>query len=156
MALLVIISCTAFVSAAGLEKGKDGKYHYVLSNGNYARATWMTVNGSKYYFDGNGNAVTGFYTVSGTKYYFDPSTAKMQKNVWKTTANGKKYYFGPVGGAVTGWHTEGSTKYYLDSNGVVKGWKKISGKNYYFAEKLLGIRSLSGQQRRSAYRLADN
>ena len=71
MALLVIISCTSLVMAAGLTKGSDGKWHYVLSNGNYAKNTWMTVSGSKYYFDGNGNGVTGFYTVSGKKYYFE-------------------------------------------------------------------------------------
>ena len=132
MALLVIISCTSLVMAAGLTKGSDGKWHYVLSNGNYAKNTWMTVSGSKYYFDGNGNGVTGFYTVSGKKYYFDTSSAKMQKNVWKKNASGKWLYFGTVGEAVNGWLTLNSNKYYFVNYFMVTGWNKISGANYYF------------------------
>ena len=132
MALLVIISCTSLVMAAGLTKGSDGKWHYVLSNGNYAKNTWMTVSGSKYYFDGNGNGVTGFYTVSGKKYYFDTSSAKMQKNCWKKNASGKWLYFGTVGEAVNGWLTLNSNKYYFENYFMVTGWKKISGANYYF------------------------
>ena len=132
MALLVIISCTSLVMAAGLTKGSDGKWHYVLSNGNYAKNTWMTVSGSKYYFDGNGNGVTGFYTVSGKKYYFDTSSAKMQKNCWKKNSSGKWLYFGSVGEAVNGWLTLNSTKYYFENYFMVTGWKKLGGANYHF------------------------
>lgn len=136
MTIIVVLSCASVVFA-GLEKTSDGRYYYRTTNGTWAKNTWMTVNGKKYYFNGNGYAVTGFYTISGKKYFFG-NDGVMKKNCWKKNAQGKWYYFGAVGEAVKGWvETKAEDgkyyKHYLDSNCVeVYNWQKIGGYWYYF------------------------
>ena len=77
LALLVVMSCSSFVLATGLEKGKDNYYHYVLADGSYVKNGWRTIDGYKYYFNSLGNMVTGFFTINGDKYYFDANGRKI-------------------------------------------------------------------------------
>ena len=70
---------------------------------------WQTVNGKKYYYDSNGNKVTGWQRID------------------------KLYYFDGSGVMATNWQTIGGKTYYFGSDGVLrKGMKEIDGKKYYF------------------------
>ena len=90
---------------------------------------WVQMGGEWFYYDDNGNKVTGWYKV-GAWYYFD-EFGVMQTG-WQLI-DGKWYYLRPSGSMYTGWLPWGNTYYYLDSSGaMVTGWKKISGTWYYF------------------------
>ena len=125
-----------------------GKYYYFKSTGKMAKSTWVgkyyvdstgartnktktvgwsTVNGVKYYFDSNGNMVTGFQSISGNKYYFDENGA-MKTGL--QTINSKKYYFYPDGRMATSISIiSGTKKYTVNSSGVITHEEsiKVSG-----------------------------
>ncbi|EKQ50545.1 MULTISPECIES: cadherin-like beta sandwich domain-containing protein [unclassified Clostridium] len=90
----------------------NGKWQYNDSTGNPLKNTWYYDKnyGKTYYFDKDGNMVTGWLLNSGVWYYLDQSGAK-----------------------ITGWKQLGANWYYLDSDGKMKtGWfKDITGKWYY-------------------------
>ncbi len=90
---------------------------------------WVQMGGEWFYFDNNGQIVTGWYKV-GAWYYFDDNG--VMQTGWQLI-DGKWYYLRPSGSMYTGWLPWGNTYYYLDSSGaMVTGWKKISGTWYYF------------------------
>ncbi|WP_308586068.1 hypothetical protein [uncultured Holdemanella sp.] len=102
---------------------------------------FQTENGSTYYFDNNGNKVTGIQTIGSDVYYFD-GNGVLQSNV-----EYEGYYFGVDGKAVKSDWVEFTNGYkYYDENGqVVKStstspvMKEIDGKKYYFDQN--GIRT---------------
>ena len=55
---------------------------------------FQTENGSTYYFDNNGNKVTGIQTINGELYYFDGN------GVLQSSVEYEGYYFGANGKAV--------------------------------------------------------
>ena len=87
-----------------------------------------------YYYDSNGQSGKGIQKLGNTVYYFGES-GWMQINK-KAYYDGKLYAFGVngVGSVYTknGW---ADGKYYLENGKPVTGWKKISGKWYYFDTK---------------------
>ena len=122
---------------------------------------FQTVNGSTYYFDNNGNKVTGIQTINGELYYFD-GNGVLQTNVeyegyyfgangkavqsdWVKFTDGYKYY-DENGQAVKGTSTSPVMKeidgnsYAFDLNGyMLTGWQEVDGTKYYFAEN--GVRN---------------
>ena len=102
---------------------------------------FQTENGNTYYFDNNGNKVTGIQTIGSDVYYFD-GNGVLQSNV-----EYEGYYFGVDGKAVKSDWVEFTNGYkYYDENGqVVKStstspvMKEIDGKKYYFDQN--GIRT---------------
>ncbi len=89
---------------------------YRLSDGTYAKNTWLKIDGSVYYFDADGICETGWFTYGGKQYYASKKTGALYVKKWKNT---KK------------------NSYYLCANGVMAadGWHKIKGKYYCFSRK---------------------
>lgn len=95
---------------------KDWHYHYLDNNGRVYRNKWLYFNGHWYYFDWNGNMVTGYCNI------YDK---KVQEN--------KAYKFDENGILKIGWEKIDNKWYYFDNNGdFARGWKLIEGKYYYF------------------------
>lgn len=90
----------------------NGKWQYNDSTGSPIKNTWYYDRnyGKSYYFNEEGNMLTGWLLNNGVWYYLDQS-----------------------GAMVTGWKLLGANWYYLDSDGKMKtGWfKDINGKWYY-------------------------
>lgn len=95
-----------------------------------AASGWATNGGSRFYIDGNGNAVTGWQTIGGTKYHFD-NKGRLSTGV--TDVDGTIYYFQDSGAAHKGWATLSGYKYYFNTDGSLKrsGWFTDGGKTYY-------------------------
>ncbi len=89
-----------------------------------------------YYYD-NGVSVRGWRSVKNKWYYFDEDFAYMYSDTY-AVIDGKTYCFDKNGVMKSScWYLVDnggeSCWFYLSSNGsAVKGWKKISGKWYYF------------------------
>ncbi|MGG0516193.1 S-layer protein [Bacillus pseudomycoides] len=76
------------------------------------KTSWVQENGKWYYYQKNGNRVTGAQTIDD-----------------------KQYYFGSDGAMQTGWVNFGGTKKYYSPSGVMQvGIQYIDGKMYYFNE----------------------
>lgn len=82
-------------------------------DGSYVTSDFVTYHNKTYYFDENGERVTGWQDIGGGRYLF-----------------GKK------GAAKTGWHEEKGTKYYLDDDGKMhQGWLTLEDTKYYFDQE---------------------
>jgi glucan-binding YG repeat protein len=104
--------------------GKKGWYK--LNSGYQGSANW-------YFFSEYGEVLTGYQLIGGKGYYFDDYDGEMYKDS-VVSVNGELMLFGKDGARVTktGWYND---FYYINENGLVQtGWKKISGKWYYFYE----------------------
>ena len=122
---------------------------------------FQTLDGSTYYFDNNGNKVTGIQTIASDVYYFDGigvlqtsveyegyyfgANGKAVKNDWVQFSEGYKYY-DENGQVVKGTSTSPVMKeidgnsYAFDLNGyMLTGWQEVDGTKYYFAEN--GVRN---------------
>ena len=91
---------------------------------------WQEIDGDWYYFDDNGEKVTGWKRI-GNWYYFDDDGV-MQTGWIKDS--GYWYYLRSSGAMHTGWLLSGSTWYYLKPSGeMATGWAKVGGIWYYFS-----------------------
>ena len=122
---------------------------------------FLTENGSTYYFDNNGNKVTGIQTINSDVYYFDGNgvlqssveyegyyfgaNGKAVKSDWVQFSEGYKYY-DENGQVVKGTSTSPVMKeidgnnYAFDLNGyMLTGWQEVDGTKYYFAKN--GVRN---------------
>ncbi len=94
---------------------------------------WHKANGSWYYYNAGGNAATGLQSINKKTYYFN-ECGEMQVN-GKIYLNHILYSYGADGVCTTvlknGWI---DNAYYAENGKAVTGWKKISGKWYYFSE----------------------
>ena len=110
----------------------DGKKYRLDSDGSRATSTWrkvgndlyyfnkdgqaltgvQSINGKKFYFDKNGVNRRGLQTVGNTRYYFNSKSGAMEANVWRQVGNGL-YYFGSNGKAASGWFKTNSGKWYF-------------------------------------------
>ncbi len=97
------------------------------------RNKFVTINGTKYYYDSTGNRAVGWYTNSkGERYYFGTTGAIKAGFV---TVNGKIYGFNTYGKMLTGWYKNSKGYYYYfdPQTGVrSRGITLINGKKYYF------------------------
>lgn len=109
-------------------------YRYFSKTGEM-KTGWLTLGSNKYYLDAEGFRVLGYKIIGNNNYYFNPDQAsgKAYKNKWKgLRKDGTMYY-----------------RYYGSTGAMVKGWKTVKGKNYYF-DKITGFRktgltSISGK-----------
>ena len=93
------------------------------------KSKWVQQNSNWYYYDKNGNKVTGWYKV-GSWYLFNKQGVMLTG--WQQVG-GTWYYLGGDGAMRTGWLQLHGTWYYLDSSGAMKsGWQQIGGVWYYF------------------------
>lgn len=96
-------------NAAGDWDGSRFKRH----DGSYVTNEFVVSKGNTYYFDGDGNKVTGWAEVEGVRYYMDSDGVRK-----------------------TGWVDVEDSRYYLEEDGrMATGWKDIEDKTYYFDQE---------------------
>ena len=95
----------------------DGNtWKFRKDSGEYAANTWGLINGKWYYFDAQGNMVTGWYQVGGQWYYMNPAVGANQ------------------GVMMTGWILDPAYNawFYLNASGAMTtGWQQVNGAWYY-------------------------
>lgn len=92
----------------------------------YVTSDFIVSNGKSYYFDEEGNKVTGWQTIGGFKYFFDKEG--MMHTGWRKTKKGT-YYFQKDGKMTVGWETIKDNTYYFNSKGKMVTGKQIIGKS---------------------------
>lgn len=108
----------------------DGSRYYFNDDGQAAETGWTTIDGNRYYFNDNGQVATGWKKIDRKQYYFnsDGTLATGWQNI-----DGKRYYFSESGQAVPGWQTINGKQYYFKMSGqAVTGYQTIVGEQYYF------------------------
>ena len=110
---------------------ENGKW-YFYKNGEKLKY-YRTVDGKNYYFNGNGEMMTGWIQFNSTKKWHYFKSDGSEATGW-FYANGKWYYSNAKGEMQTGWFKDGGKWYYLDSNGamLINTSKKIGSKTYNF------------------------
>ncbi|MDE6091731.1 MAG: hypothetical protein K2G14_01385, partial [Ruminococcus sp.] len=103
---------------------------------NSAHSEWFTdENGRIFYYDTDGNYLTGVQEIDGEKYLF--SANGVLKTGWRTI-DGQRFYFDPeTGKPMSGWLEYCGKKYYVDAdNGKITGYfKENDGDAYILSEK---------------------
>jgi len=92
-------------------------------DGSYVTNEFILSKEDLYYFDADGNKVTGWEIINDTRYFFDKDGI-MQKDMWKETQKAT-YYLSSQGPVLTGWQEIDGDTYYFDLDG-----KMQTGKNY--------------------------
>ncbi len=86
-----------------------------------------------YYFDSDGNMVTGWQEIGGARYYFNQDGVMC---IGWQEIDGKKYCFENDGKIHTGWLKDGENTYYFDDQGnMAVGDVKIGITMYSFDEE---------------------
>lgn len=109
----------------------DGIYKTIEDNFGF----WKEVDGSKFYYDHNGNITTGWlnYHNSGTWYYFNEEG--VMQTGWEYI-DGSWYYLRSNGVMATGWEEVDGKWYYLKLKGMMAiGWEYIDGSWYYLKSR---------------------
>ncbi len=96
--------------------GENG-WRFHKSTGEYAANTWGWINGQYYYFDANGNMVTGWQFINGQWYYLNPAEGSLQGamvvGVIYDPVYNAYFYANPSGAMVTGWNQVNQKWYYF-------------------------------------------
>lgn len=85
-------------------------------DGTYVMNDFVVSKGKTYYFDADGNKVTGKQTINNATYFFNKDG--VVQTGWKKTDDGT-YYLGDNGAAVLGWQTIEDDDYYFDNSGIM-------------------------------------
>lgn len=107
---------------------------------------WIGYNDTRYYLDGAGNLVRGWFTDTTGTYYLSPvdgSIARGQCNV-----DGSDYYFTAEGIKTSGWVVLNDLKYFYEpaNDGIMKReWLSDEKGNFYYFDKTDG-HMLTGAQ----------
>lgn len=107
---------------------------------------WIGYNDTRYYLDGAGNLVRGWFTDTAGTYYLSPvdgSIARGQCNI-----DGADYYFTAEGLKTSGWIVINDLKYFYDpaNDGIMKReWLCDEKENFYYFDKTDG-HMLTGAQ----------
>lgn len=118
-----------------------GEYeHYLFDdNGAMLSGGWVKYQNNWYYLTSSGKVTTNWKQIKGKWYYFGSSGTMCTGETYVYDGNNSPtvYYFDDNGVMQTGWiklGTSTSTYYYYatSSGALVKGWKKINNKWYYF------------------------
>ncbi len=101
--------------------------------GDYVTNDFVTSNKKTYYFNGDGDLVTGLKEIDGVTYYFADDGA-MLTDTWQTLDDGT-YYFGDDGAATVGWlELDGETYYFQSSGTMVTGIRYVDSYHCDFGE----------------------
>ena len=85
-------------------------------DGTYVMNDFVVSKGKTYYFDADGNKVTGKQTINNATYFFNKDGVVQTGG--KKTDDGT-YYLGDNGAAVLGWQTIEDDDYYFDNSGIM-------------------------------------
>lgn len=112
-------------TSAKLTEGWSSDSLQYVKDGAYVTNSFAEIDGQKYYFDENGNKVTGFKTIGTDSYYFNES-GMMQTGL-------QVLHDQETGIAVYSLRKEdGKLHYYLDNGAAYSGMINLEGKVYYF------------------------
>ena len=133
----MLYDCVEIIGGKGYKFAKSGYMMYANTTG-WVKTLDGNGNAAYWYYVNKGGALAvGWQKIGGKWYYFDTYDCEMYCDWWALTIGNKGYVFGSSGamlGEAGGW-VKGryDYKYYANKGGsLVKGWKKIKGKWYYF------------------------
>lgn len=113
----------------------DGKTYLIDSLGHMVKGWYTAPDGSKYYANETGQAVTGLQTIGTDVYYFSIEGI-MQigfRDLTGADGNSYRYLFNAEGKMQTGWHVVGDYRYYFSASGIMaRSLTVIDGKTYLF------------------------
>lgn len=124
--ILTVIMMLTLIPMTAMAAGQDG---------------WQKEEGSWYYYE-DGVAIKNQWSKIGGKWYYFMDDGRMASNTIVPDKEIKHFYIVDKSGAMVtkaGWYSikeEGSTIWFYVKKGgeLTTGWKKISGKWYYFAD----------------------
>lgn len=112
-------------TSAKLTEGWSSDSLQYVKDGAYVTNSFAEIDGQKYYFDENGDKVTGFKTIGTDSYYFNES-GMMQTGL-------QVLHDQETGIAVYSLRKEdGKLHYYLENGAAYSGMINLDGKVYYF------------------------
>lgn len=114
----------------GLQKSSSNKKYYFYDENGEMLTGWQTSGKYTYYFSKKtGAALRGWHKISGKYYYFN-TKYRLVKNKWIKN----KYYVDENGARFYGLLTLGDKTYYLNPKTGLKttGWTTIDKNTYYF------------------------
>lgn len=94
---------------------------------------WINYNDTRYYLDGAGNLVSGWFTDAGGTYYLSPVDGSIARG--QVQVDGADYYFTGEGVKTSGWVVLNDMKYFYEpsNNGIMKrGWLSDEKGNFYY------------------------
>lgn len=119
-------------TSAKLTEGWSSDSLQYVKDGAYVTNSFAEIDGQKYYFDENGNKVTGFKTIGTDSYYFNDS-GMMQTGL-------QVLHDQETGIAVYSLRKEdGKIHYYLENGVAYSGMINLEGKVYYFDNGLQSV-----------------
>lgn len=119
-------------TSAKLTEGWSSDSSQYVKDGAYVTNRFAEIDGQKYYFDENGNKVTGFKTIGADSYYFNESGI-MQTGL-------QVLHDQETGIAVYSLRKEdGKLHYYLENGAAYSGMINLEGKVYYFDKGLQSV-----------------
>lgn len=119
-------------TSAKLTEGWSSDSLQYVKDGAYVTNSFAEIDGQKYYFDENGNKVTGFKTIGTDSYYFNES-GMMQTGL-------QVLHDQETGIAVYSLRKEdGKLHYYLENGAAYSGMINLDGKVYYFDKGLQSV-----------------
>lgn len=119
-----------------LLEGWNTDYTMFVKDGSYVTNSFENIDGQKYYFDENGNKVTGFKTIGTEAYYFNESGV-LQSNM-------QMHQDESMGLTLYSLKKEnGQVHYYLENGMEYNGMAHLDGKIYYFEN---GVQSFGEKQ----------
>lgn len=119
-------------TSAKLTEGWSSDSLQYVKDGAYVTNSFAEIDGQKYYFDENGNKVTGFKTIGTDSYYFNES-GMMQTGL-------QVLHDQETGIAVYSLRQEdGKLHYYLENGAAYNGMINLDGKIYYFDKGLQSV-----------------
>lgn len=123
-------------TSAKLTDGWSSDSLQYVKDSAYVTNSFAEIDGQKYYFDENGNKVTGFKTIGTDSYYFNES-GMMQTGL-------QVLHDQETGIAVYSLRKEdGKLHYYLENGTAYSGMINLDGKIYYFDN---GVQSVGEKQ----------
>ena len=123
-------------TSSKLLDGWNTDYTMFVKDGSYVTSSFEDIDGQKYYFDENGNKVTGLKTIGTDAYYFNESgvlQSNMQLHLDDNT--GTVLY--------SLMKEDGKNHYYLENGMEFSGMAHLDGKIYYFEN---GVQSFGEKQ----------
>ena len=113
----------------------EAKKYLFTSQADEVKRGWVTIGSSQYYYDADGNPVTGMKTIDGIKYRFDKNGVCLGKySGWTKNSKGDRYYYKNGIKLKSCWlKVNGKKTYYLLKSGkMAVGAVTIGGKTYTF------------------------
>lgn len=100
---------------------------------------WINYNDTRYYLDGAGNLVRGWFADESGTYYLTPADGSIARGQYNI--DGQDYYFTAEGVKTLGWVVLNEQRYYYDpaADGIMKrGWFSDEKGNYYYFDSADG------------------